>query len=234
MPTDHVSQELTKQPCTLDLEPRAFSFMRLILASTSPRRREILALLGLPFEVIPPSFDELAVSNRHVEEEVLDFALGKAESVAKDNPKSIVIGSDTMILIDTKKIGKPNGIADAKRILRSLSGKTHRILTSVAILDSLGGPGLRIIEKVYVLMRDYSEKEIEHYLSCSESLDKAGAYSIQGEGRALIESIHGDYLTAVGLPIKPIADYLRSRGLSFPLDVEKLYSDKSFRNWQSF
>jgi len=208
--------------------------MRLILASTSPRRREILALLGLPFEVIPPSFDELALPNRPVEDEVLAFALGKAESVARDNPESIVIGSDTMILLNTKKIGKPGGIADAKQILSALSGKTHRILTSVAIFDGLGGPGLRIVDDVSVLMRDYSDKEIEHYLSCSESLDKAGAYSIQGEGRALIESIHGDYLTAVGLPLKPIADYLRSRGISFPLNVEKLYSDKSFLNWRSF
>ena len=208
--------------------------MRLILASTSPRRREILALLGLPFEVIPPSFDELALPNRHVEDEVLAFALGKADSVARDNPESIVIGSDTMILLNTKKIGKPGGIADAKQILSALSGKTHRILTSVAIFDGLGGPGLRIVNDVSVLMRDYSDKEIEHYLSCSESLDKAGAYSIQGEGRALIESIHGDYLTAVGLPLKPIADYWRSRGISFPLNVEKLYSDKSFLNWWSF
>jgi septum formation protein len=205
--------------------------MRLILASTSPRRREILAVLGLPFEVIPPSFDELALPNRPVEDEVLAFALGKAESVARDNPESIVIGGDTMILLNTKKIGKPNGIADAKQILSDLSGKTHRILTSVAIFDGLGGPGLRIVDVVSVLMRDYSDKEIEHYLSCRESLDKAGAYSIQGEGRALIESIHGDYLAAVGLPLKPIADYLRSRGISFPLNVEKLYSDKSFLNW---
>jgi len=208
--------------------------MRLILASTSPRRRQILALLGLPFEVISPGFDELALSNRPVEDEVLDFALGKAESVARDNPKSIVIGSDTMILINGKKIGKPDGIANAKQILRSLAGKTHRILTSVAILDSLGGPGLGIVEEVSVRMRDYSEKGIEHYLSCNESLDKAGAYSIQGEGRALIESVHGDYLAAVGLPLKPIADYLKSRGISVPLNVEKLYSDKSFLNWQSF
>ena len=208
--------------------------MRLILASTSPRRREILELLGLPFEVIAPGFDELASSDRPVEDEVLDFALGKAASVARDNPNSIVIGSDTMILIDAKKVGKPDGIADAKHILRSLSGKTHRIFTSVAIVDGSGGPGLGMVEEVSVKMRDYSEKEIEDYLSCNESLGKAGAYSIQGRGRALIESIDGDYLTAVGLPLKPIADYLKSRGISVSMNVEKLCSDKSFLNWRSF
>lgn len=208
--------------------------MRLILASTSPRRREILELLGLPFEVIAPGFDELASSDRPVEDEVLDFALGKAASVARDNPNSIVIGSDTMILINAKKVGKPDGIAGAKQILRSLSGKTHRIFTSVAIVDGSGGPGLRMVEEVSVRMRGYSEKEIEDYLSCDESLDKAGAYSIQGRGRALIESIDGDYLTAVGLPLKPIADYLKSRGISVSMNVEKLCSDKSFLNWRSF
>jgi septum formation protein len=208
--------------------------MNLILASTSPRRREILALLGLPFEVIAPRFDEHTSLHLPIEDEVLEFALGKAESVAGDHPRSIVLGSDTMILINGTKVGKPDGIADAKQILRSLSGKTHRILTSVAIIDSCGGPGLRIVDEVSVRMRDYSDKEIEHYLSHNESLDKAGAYSIQGEGRALIESIDGDYLAAVGLPLKPIADYLKSRGISVPLDVEKLYSEKSFLNWQSF
>ena len=208
--------------------------MRLILASTSPRRREILAFLGLPFDVIPPEFDEIPLPHRSLEEEVLDFALGKAQSVAKNNPQSVVIGSDTMILLDGEKMGKPDSIDDAKCILRSLSGKTHRIFTSVAIIDGLGGPGLKTVEEVSVKMRDYAEQEIERYLSFNESLDKAGAYSIQSEGRALIESIGGDYLAAVGLPLKPITAYLKSRGLSFPLDVDRLYSEKSFLNWRSF
>jgi septum formation protein len=208
--------------------------MRLILASTSPRRREILALLGLPFEVIDPEFDELATSNSPIGEEVLDFGLGKAKSVAGDNPESIVIGSDTMILLNGTKIGKPNGIGDAKRILRSLSGKTHHIFTSVAIVDGLGGPGLRRVEEVSVTMSDYSEGEIERYVQHNESLDKAGAYSIQGEGRALIKTMRGDYLAAMGLPLRLVADYLKTRGISIPLDIEKLYTDKSFRNWRSF
>ncbi len=208
--------------------------MRLILASTSPRRREILSLLGLPFEVISPEFDESILDHRPLHEEVLDFALGKAESVARNRSNSIIIGSDTMILIDGEKIGKPAGMVDAKAILRTLSGKTHQVLTSVAILDGLGGPGLKTVEEVSVVMRGYSDKEIKNYLSCGESLDKAGGYSIQGKGRALIESIHGDYLTAVGLPLKPVAHYLTGRGVSFPLEVDKLYAEKSYLNWQSF
>ena len=208
--------------------------MRIILASTSPRRREILALLGVPFEVVAPVFDERPSSYRLVKDEVLDFALGKAKSVAAGNPQSVVIGSDTMILLNGKKIGKPDGINDAKEILRFLSGKTHRIFTSVAILDGLGGPGLRAVEQVSVTMRPSSEEEIERYLAAGESLDKAGAYSIQGKGRSLIAAIDGDYLAAVGLPLKPIAGYLRSRGMVIPFDAERFYAKKSFLNWPSF
>jgi septum formation protein len=208
--------------------------MRLILASTSPRRREILTLLGVPFEVIAPEFDEQPSSDCAVEDEVLNFAVGKAQSVAKRHRGSIVVGSDTMILIDSTKIGKPDGIADAKRILRLLSGETHRIFTGVAMIDGLGGPGLRIVDEVTVKMRCYSEEEIERYLLCNESLDKAGGYSIQGEGRALIESIRGDYLAAVGLPLKPISDYLRRRGVQGLTNVDKLYADKSYLNWKTF
>jgi septum formation protein len=208
--------------------------MRLILASTSPRRREILALLGLPFEVIQPDFAETLSSQRGIEEEVIEFAVGKAESVARHNPQAIVIGSDTMISLDKAKIGKPHDLSDARAMLGKLAGRTHRIYTSVAILDGSGGSGLRVLEKVTVRMRDFSDAEVEDYLACGESLDKAGAYSIQGKGRQLIASIEGDYLAAVGLPLKPIADYLNDRGIAVSLNVKSLYENKSFLNWQSF
>ncbi len=208
--------------------------MRMILASTSPRRREILALLGLPFDVIAPDFHELVSGNRPVVDEVLDFAIGKAAAVARKHPGSIVIASDTMILVEGTKIGKPNDADQAREILRSLSGKTHVIFTSVAIIDGTGGPGLKTVQEVFVTMRAYSDADIERYLACDESLDKAGAYSIQGKGRALIESVRGDYLAAVGLPLKPIAAYLKSRGVTFPLDVDRLYADKAFLNWSTF
>jgi nucleoside triphosphate pyrophosphatase len=208
--------------------------MNLILASTSPRRQEIVALLGLPFEVIAPDFDESVSDSRPAAAEVLDFAIGKAMSVARKHPGAIVIGSDTMILVENQKIGKPQSAAEARDMLRSLSAKTHVIFTSVAIIDGNGGPGLKTVEEVLVKMRAYSAADIECYLARGESLDKAGAYSIQGEGRALIESIRGDYLAAVGLPLKPIAEYLKSRGITFPLDVDRLYAGKAFLNWSTF
>ncbi len=208
--------------------------MRLILASTSPRRREILALLGAPFEVIAPDFVESLSPGRSLEDEVLDFSFGKAASVAAKNPQSIVVGGDTMILLEGKKVGKPADAEDAKRILRFLSGKTHRIYTAVAILDGLGGPGHTAVEEVSVRMRAYADAEVERYVAAGESLDKAGAYSIQGRGRALIEAIDGDYLAAVGLPLKPLAAYLKSRGVAIPLDVDRLYAEKAFLNWRTF
>lgn len=208
--------------------------MRLILASSSPRRREILALLGIPFEVIEPEFDERVSPDLAIEDEAIAFALGKAQSVASRYPSSIVIGSDTMIAVDGEKLGKPADRAQAARMLRLLSGKTHRIFTSVAILDGTGGQGLGTVAVVFVDMRPYTEGEIQRYLDCNESMDKAGAYSIQGEGRNLIAAIRGDYLAAVGLPLRPIADYLKARGFAFPYDIERIYRDRSFLNWQSF
>jgi septum formation protein len=206
--------------------------MRLILASSSPRRREILALLGLPFEVIAPPFEEISARHLSIEEEVLSFAVEKAASVAAEHPQSIVVGSDTMIGLDGEKFGKPASVDDARRMLRAFSGKVHGIYTSVAIVDGCGGPGLGIVERVAVKMRDFADIEVESYLACGESLDKAGAYSIQGQGSRLIEFFEGDYLAAVGMPLKPIARYFQECGISFPLDVEKFYAEKSFQNWR--
>ena len=208
--------------------------MRLILASTSPRRREILALLRLPFDVIEPDFEERLSSRRSIEEEVVEFAFGKAESVATHDPQAIVIGSDTMISLDGAKINKPRDLSDARAMLVKLAGRTHFIYTSVAIVDGSGGSGLKVIEKVSVKMRNFSDAEVKGYLAYGESLDKAGGYSIQGEGRQLIASIEGDYLAAVGLPLKAIAEYLKERGIAVPLSIDSLYANKSFLNWQSF
>jgi len=208
--------------------------MRLILASTSPRRREILALLGLPFEIIAPPFEEQVAPHLSIADEVLDFAIGKTESVARNHPDALVIGSDTMISLAGDKLGKPRDRDDAKRMLVALSGKTHEIFTAVALIDGSGGAGLRLVERVLVEMRRCTEREIGNYLDYDESLDKAGGYSIQGQGADLIARISGDYLAAVGMPLKPIAEYLTSRGIALREHVERLYAEKLFLNWQRF
>jgi septum formation protein len=208
--------------------------MRLILASTSPRRREILSLLGLPFDVIAPVFDEVSSPHLDIREEVLQFAAGKARSVLRNNPQSIVIGGDTMISLGGEKIGKPVDLADAKRMLRALSGRIHRIFTSVAVVEDFAGRDLNTVAEVTVKMRDLTDTIIEDYLACNESLDKAGAYSIQSRGSELVDFIEGDYLAAVGLPLKAVAEYLKKLGVTVPLDVDRLYRDKSYLNWRRF
>ena len=191
-------------------------------------------MLGVPFEIIAPKFDERVSVQSPIQDEVLAFAVGKARSVARTNPGSIVIGSDTMIFLNGEKIGKPADEADARRILRLLSGRRHRIYTSVAIVDGDGGVGMCATETVDVDMRRLTLEEIERYLESGESMDKAGAYSVQGEGRNLIDKIDGDYLAAVGMPIRPIANYLKNRGMKLERDVDELYLDKTYLNWRSF
>jgi nucleoside triphosphate pyrophosphatase len=208
--------------------------MRLILASSSPQRREIFALLGIPFEVIEPTFEERVSTELSIRDEVLAFALGKARSVALYHPDALIIGSDTMIYLNGEKFGKPKDTNDARRMLRAFSGKTHSIFTAVAIIDGAGEVDFGAVERVDVDIRYLSDRDIDLYLTYNESLDKAGAYSIQGRGAELIGAIRGDYLAAVGMPLKPVADYLIGRGLRFTLNVAKFYQDKSFQNWHRF
>ncbi len=205
--------------------------MRVILASTSPRRRDIVALLGVPFEVRPPDFLETTRDDLTAGEEALELALGKARSIASVEPEALVVGGDTLIALDGEKIGKPEDAADAASILRRLSGRTHRILTGVALIHRATGREQTHLERVEVRMRHSTDAEIAGYVAQGESMDKAGAYSIQGKGHRLIESIRGDYLAAVGLPLRPIADYLRNAGTDIPADVEKLYRERSLWTW---
>lgn len=206
----------------------------IILASTSPRRREILSLLGLPFEVVPPRFEEVFQAHRSALEEVHAFAEGKARSVEANFPRGIVIGSDTLIDCEGEKIGKPRNRSDAKRILKRLRGRRHVVWTAVNLLDVAESVSETAVEQVHVQMREMIDSEIDAYVATKEPLDKAGAYSLQGMGRDFIVGLEGDYLAAVGLPLYPIVNFLKKRELSIPLDLEKLYLEKNFLNWQSF
>ena len=186
--------------------------MRIILASTSPRRRDIMSLLGLPFEVRDPDFQETTREDLTPEAEALELALGKARSIARGETDALVVGGDTLIALDHEKIGKPADPDDAVSILRRLSGRTHRILTGVALIDSTTRREETHLERIEVRMRHSTDAEIADYLARGESMDKAGAYSIQGEGHRLIENMRGDYLAAVGMPLRPIALYLQRLG----------------------
>lgn len=208
--------------------------MRLILASTSPRRYELLTLLGLPFEVVAPPFVEQVRPHLSAEEQALEFAAGKAKSCLSSCPDALILGSDTLIHLGSEVLGKPVDLAEAEVMLRRLAGQKHRIVTAVA----LAGPDpdrceVRLAE-VLVTMKPLNEAALYDYLRTGESLGKAGAYSIQGGGVAFIERIEGDFTAAVGLPLRLVVEMLRQRGISFPVDIEQLYARRPYPNWERF
>lgn len=208
--------------------------MALILASTSPRRRELLALLGISFDIKSPSFEERLEVGRSAIEQVEDFALGKARSVARQEPEAIVLGSDTVIELDHDVLGKPVDLAEARSMLRRLAGRDHRVHTAVALVCPARAIEAVVLSTAVVRMKPYDERVHERYVATGESLGKAGAYSIQGTGGELIESIAGDFPTVVGLPLRLVARLLTQAGLSVPVDLHKLYVAKPYPNWARF
>ena len=207
--------------------------MRLILASSSPRRREILALLGLSFEVISSGIEERFQPGRSPADEAVYWAVQKARAVHRLYPAAIVIGSDTVIDLDGKSIGKPVNEDSAVRILSLLAGRTHTVVTAVAVV-LLDGKERIAVETTKVRMRPASRDVLVQYAATGEPLDKAGAYSLQEEGRKLIESLEGDYLSAVGLPLRAVAGLLREAGIRTEIDVEAIYRQRNIMNWQSY
>jgi septum formation protein len=189
----------------------------LILASESPRRRELLAQAGYTFEVQPSSCEE----TRHEGESGISFAIRLAHEKAQavfalrqpthsDSEPLIVLGADTVVLLDGEVLGKPSGPADASRMLHQLSGKTHQVVTGVAVVASDGPRTIvdSVSELTYVTMRALSEQEIAGYVATGEPMDKAGAYAIQGYAGRWIPRIRGCYFNVVGLPIALVATVL--------------------------
>jgi len=208
--------------------------MSLILASTSPRRHELLALLGIPFDVKSPSFEERLVPGRAAIEQVQSFAQGKARSVARQEPEAIVLGSDTVIQLDHDVLGKPADLAEAHAMLRLLAGRDHHVRTAVALACSAREIDIVALSTAVVRMRPFDERVYERYLATGESLGKAGAYSIQGEGGDLVDSIDGDFPTVVGLPLRLVAQLLTQADVRVPVDLDELYATKPYANWARF
>jgi septum formation protein len=208
--------------------------MQLILASTSPRRRELLALLNIPFDVRSPSFDEQLSSDQSAIEQVKRFAVGKARSVAVQEPAAIVLGSDTVIELDHHVLGKPADVTQARAMLRRLAGRDHLVHTAVALVSVTRKIELIDLCTATVRMKEYDKPAHERYLGTGESLGKAGAYSIQGQGGELITSIEGDFPTVVGLPLRLVATLLAQASLRIPVEIEVLYATKPYPNWVRF
>ena len=171
---------------------------RLVLASTSPRRRSILSQLRIPFEVVAPTYEENLIVGALPRAAIEEHALGKAMSIARRHPNRTVLGVDTAVVFGDVLYGKPDGIADARRILGELAGHTHHVVSAVCLI-SAGTRLLRAAETA-VTFRACTDAEVAAYVDSGEWEGHAGGYAIQGLGAALVERIDGDYLNVVGLP----------------------------------
>ena len=210
------------------------SHPRLILASTSPRRKDLLALLGFPFQVVPPTADEHALPDETPANHVGRLALVKARSVAHHHPTSLVIGSDTVIDLDGEILGKPADLQEARLMLTRLRGRSHIVHSGVALVREARGIESVAVESVTVWIKHFSDQTLEAYLHTQDSLGKAGAYSIQGKGAHLIEKIEGDYPAVVGLPLRLTAKFLEEAGITIPIRIYNLYQTRPYNNWKDF
>ena len=171
----------------------------IILASASPRRRELMELAGYDFEVICADIVEVVPENVQPQEVVMSLALQKAQAVAAEHGGSVVVGSDTVVALDGKILGKPHSEREACEMLRSLSGRTHKVFTGVAIV--CGDKVKSFFDETDVEFYPLNDVEIKKYVATGEPMDKAGAYGIQGKGSVLVKKINGDFFNVMGLPI---------------------------------
>ncbi len=182
----------------------------LVLASASPRRKQLLQSIGLNAQIIPANIDEDKLKGLPPEKMVAQLAMLKATDVARSfKGETYVIGADTCVCLDSEILGKPHNIADAKRMLGMLSGKKHTVYTGYCVVDCKSGNAVSKCEKTEVKFRTLSEKEIDAYIKTREPMDKAGAYGIQGKGSMFIEKIDGDYFNVVGLPLCALTQLMR-------------------------
>jgi septum formation protein len=181
---------------------------RLVLASSSPRRSEILKAAQIDFEVIfPENIKEEEISYDPVSH-VLELSRKKAESVFEKVKDGLILGADTIVVLDGEILGKPKDPEDAFRILKKLSGKEHKVYTGITLLDKKNGEILSDYQLTKVKFNQLKDKEIEDYIKTGEPLDKAGAYGIQGMGNFLVEKIEGDLDNVIGLPLKKLKELL--------------------------
>ena len=174
--------------------------IRIILASQSPRRAELLRMLGLRFDVLPADIDETYLKHEAPIAHAQRLAREKAIVMAEQHPDALVVGSDTVVVIDRSVLGKPKDDDDAVRMLMRLQGRTHRVATGIAVAQS--DHCIAETEIVRVKFRAFDEQTAREYVATREPMDKAGAYGIQGYGASLVEWVHGDYFAVMGLPVQ--------------------------------
>ena len=180
----------------------------LILASKSPRRKELLEQAGLTFAVVPSSVDENDINISIPEKLVKTLAEAKARDVAGVYPDSWIIGADTIVLIQGKILGKPGSMETARQMIQQLNGQIHEVFTGYAICCKTTKTCISAVEKTEVRFRNLSPQEIEWYIQTDEPYDKAGGYAIQGLGSFLVKRIYGSYTNVVGLPVCEVLEHL--------------------------
>ncbi len=184
------------------------STLRLVLASASPRRAELLSQIGLTFEVCPSHVEE-PLQSREAVEVTQNLALLKARTVAQYFTEAVIIGADTLVSLDGELLGKPADAVHAKQMLHELSGASHEVVTGIALIQAKTAKEIVWAETTTVYFRELSDAEIAAYISSGEGLDKAGAYGIQGRGAAFVKRIVGCYFNVVGLPLASLVEQLR-------------------------
>lgn len=183
--------------------------MKVILASASPRRKEILQNTKLNFDIQKSDIEEVILENESPEDMVVRLAYEKAYDVAQKNKDKLVIGADTIVALDNEVLGKPKDKEEAYQMIKKLSNKTHKVITGISLINISHGMVVNDYVVSLVTFKDLSEDSIKDYINTNESLDKAGAYGIQGYGALLVDNIQGDYFNIVGLPISKLSDLLK-------------------------
>lgn len=196
---------------------------QLILASTSPRRQELLSFLGVSFETVASQFAEEAVNPydfKDPRDYVATLSTGKAFALMESHPDHLVLGADTAVFSQGKYYGKPANLDDALRILRELRGRQHEVYTGICLLDTLAHKHEVVVSRSLVTFRDVSDTELATYIDTSESLGKAGAYAIQGGAKKFASNVAGSLSNVVGLPLLETARLLGRFGVHIDVDVD--------------
>ena len=188
---------------------------QIILASTSPRRKQLVELMSIKFKAVDPGYEEVTLPGVPHEKMVKLLALGKAQAAAKKYPNAIIVAADTMVSFNGKVIGKPKDKKEAAEMLRSFSGKPQTIISALAILDAKTKKVFCEAEKFKAVFKKLSSKDISNYIATGEGVDRAGAYAFQGIGFNLIARMEGDFTTAVGLPMGLLYNGLKKFGVKF-------------------
>jgi septum formation protein len=186
---------------------------RVILASASPRRRQLLLLVGINHEVRPADVDETQLPGEAPDAHAERLARAKAHAIAEHEPGAVVIAADTIVVVDGDVLGKPRDGHDARAMLRRLSGRTHTVLTAVAVARATRTESA--LESVAVTFRALSDDEIDAYIATGEPMDKAGAYGIQGFGATIVERVDGDYFSVMGLGLRRLVELMARVGAPY-------------------